>query len=123
MAEHRDRHDLDVVGLRGLHGGGDGLAVGERAGLAEQVEHAPADGGSERFRHGPRVPGPSRSGHLGAVEVGHRRLAADEPDEGHPGAAGRLHRRGRDGALTATTALKPAAHAFCTISKPARPLM
>ena len=27
-----------------------------------------------------------------------------------------------DGALTATTALKPAAHAFCTISNPARPL-
>ena len=50
-----------------------------------------------------------------------RRAPAHEPGQGEP-ARRAVSTASADGALTATTALKPAAHAFCTISKPARPL-
>ena len=57
VAEHRGRHDLDAVGLGRLHRGGDGVGVGERPDLAEQVEDAPPDGGRERLRHGREATG------------------------------------------------------------------
>ena len=60
VAEHGDRHHLQVVGLGRLHGGGDRLAVGQRAGLAEQVEDAPPDGGRERLGHGAEANGALR---------------------------------------------------------------
>ena len=70
-----------------------------------------------------RVPGPSAGRHLGAVEVGDRGLARGRTRRASCPARRAASTASADGALTATTALKPAAHAFCTISKPARPLM
>ena len=56
----------------------------------------------------------------GAYDV--EAVVADEAGEHQARPGGRRRRRATSGALTATSAAKPAAHAFCTISTRARPL-
>ena len=51
VAEHGDGDHLVAVGLGLLDGGGDGLGLGERRHLAEQVEHAQPDRGGDGVDH------------------------------------------------------------------------